>query len=701
MAPAAAKDKATSWAYPQTRRTDDADTLHGQRIPDPYRWLEDDDAGEVVAWDRAQTKVLRAHLDAYPKRQEVATRIQRELAVPGMPSKPRFEAGKRWFTRRPQGANHAVVYVTSLDKAKGANDDVTTVLDPNTWSEDGTVGLVDWAPSPNGRYVAFRRDVKGSEKTTLYVRDLTTGKDLAPDVITRTNFSPMVWSPDSAGFYYIRNPAPGSVPKGEEQYHRKVYYHALGADPDEDLLVYGEDRPMLEAKWIARSTDRKTILLFRGPPWRELDSFFLRRTGDEIMWVPLVVGDQKRTYVDRVGDTWLFNTDRNTGRREVFTAKALADGTPGTWKPFEVPRSDTAVLDDVVVADTTAVVLLRENVISKLWVRPLDGRREAKALPLPGPGTASDMVTRPNDSRVWFRFQSYARPPTNYVVDLAKEPWSLQVVDTLPTTIDVDALVSEQLAYPSKDGTSIPLFILRHKDTKLGAAPTVLYGYGGFRVGLYPRFSRERALWAEQGGVFAIANLRGGDEFGEAWHAAGCMANKQTVFDDFIAAADWLVKTRRASRDRLAIYGGSNGGLLVATCINQRPDLCAGVVCAVPLTDMLRYHRFDFAKSWTKEYGDPDLAEEFAWIRPYSPYHNVKKGAAYPAVLVEAGLEDGRVHPFHARKIVAQWQWATSGTQPILLNLDRESGHGAASLKQYRDEITDRFCFLLRTLNRE
>jgi prolyl oligopeptidase len=261
--------------------------------------------------------------------------------------------------------------------------------------------------------------------------------------------------------------------------------------------------------------------------------------------------------------------------------------------------------------------------------------------------------------------------------------------------VDVSTLTSERIDVPSKDGTKIPVFLLRAKGTKLdGSAPTVLYGYGGFRVGLYPAFSRTWALWAERGGVLAVASLRGGDEFGETWHEAGCLSCKQNVFDDFIAVADGLVASGRASRERLAIRGGSNGGLLVATCINQRPDLCRAVVCEVPLTDMLRYHRFQDALSWTKEYGNPDVAEHFEWLKAYSPYHNVKDGAAYPAILVTSGITDGRVNAFHARKIVARWQAASSSGHPVLLRIDRDSGHGSASLQQYRAELIDVFTFL-------
>jgi len=263
-----------------------------------------------------------------------------------------------------------------------------------------------------------------------------------------------------------------------------------------------------------------------------------------------------------------------------------------------------------------------------------------------------------------------------------------------------DSLVSTKTSYKSKDGTGVPIFLLHRKDvTPDGTQPVLLTGYGGFRLGRYPRFSRKEALWADLGGVLAVASLRGGDEFGEAWHQAGCLGNKQNVFDDFIAAADWLVETKRASRGRLAIQGRSNGGLLVAVCLNQRPDLCRAAICGVPLTDMLRYHRFQYAKSWTQEYGDPDVAEQFAWLRAYSPYHNVQPAQAYPAVLVTAGLKDGRVNAFHARKIAARWQESSISIHPVFLRVDRKGGHGAAGLANRSREILDEWSFLLMELD--
>lgn len=682
--------------YPETKRKDGSFLLHGERIADPFRWLEDDDAPAVKAWDEAQLALLRGRLDAFPGRERLRQRLAREYDQVGMKSLPTFEGGKRWFLQRPKGADHARLYVTSEDGSAEAR----VVLDPNLWSADGTAGMKAWRVSPDGRHVAYRMDENGSEDTTLYVRDVKTGKNL-PEHITRTKFSSILWTRDSLGFFYGRNPEPDSVPAAEIQYHDRIFYHRIGTLVLDDPMVYGQGRPMLENAWLHLSADDEHLLLSRGMPYQSIDNYEVEMDGTRLKLTPLIVGKQERTYVDRVGDTYILNTDRNTGRREVFTAKREPAGQLGQWKPFTIPRGPEGVIDETWVVDGRLIVChTREDVISHLFVKPLDGGG-AREIKLPGPGAVGRVVTKRNDTRIWFSFQSHARPTTLYRCDVGSESLQIVAEESLPTTVDVSALVSSQTTFKSKDGTAVPLFLLHRKDTPLdGTAPTILYGYGGFRVGMAPYFSRSRALWAEMGGVLAVACLRGGDELGEAWHQAGSLGNKQNVFDDFIAAADWLVSSGRASRERLAIKGASNGGLLVAVVANQRPDLCAAVHCGVPLTDMLRYHRFQYARSWTKEYGDPDVAEQFAWIRPYSPYHNVAPGTAYPAVLLTAGLADGRVNAFHARKMAAQWQAASTSGRPVLLRVDRKGGHGAAGLTRRLEQVLDGWCFLLMELGR-
>ena len=685
---AAAKPK-----YPATRKVDAKDVLHGVDVPDPYRWLEDDDAPEVIAWDREQMALLRARLDACPGRATIKARLEQELDQGTLESLPRFAGPFAFHTYRAPGENHAALYV----RRAFSTEPPRVVLDPNAWSEDGTEGMGDWYPSPDGRYVVYERDAKGSEDYTLFVHDLETGATL-PDVITRAKFTSVAWRGDSRSFYYTRMPNPEDVPKEERQYHRRVYLHVLGTLVIDDVLVYGQSRPTLESMWLGTSTDEKHRFLVRGIPYETLDTFEIEETWGERRLTPILVGNDSRTYVDRVGDLYVLNTDYLAPRRRVCAAKRGETENPLKWKEL-VPQTE-GVIENVLVANDRLVVLRRDNLVARLTVVGLDGAPLGEVA-LPGPGTVRSAATRPGDFRVWFSFESHSMPLSTWVVDTSKPgagtPARLtpERIALLPTSLKVDDLVSERLDLPSKDGTKIPVFVLRRKDVPLdGRAPTVLYGYGGFRVGQYPGFSRSWGVWAEQGGVFCAAAIRGGDEFGEEWHAAGCLSCKQNVYDDFIACADGLVAAGKAKRERLAIMGGSNGGLLVAVVANQRPDLCRAVVCNVPLIDMLRYHRFQYAKSWTKEYGDPDVKEHFDWIRPYSPYHNVKEGAAYPAALVTAGLTDGRVNAFHARKIVAKWQAATSSDRPILLFLDRDSGHGSASMKQAKAEILDRVCFL-------
>ncbi|MFM8980886.1 MAG: prolyl oligopeptidase family serine peptidase [Planctomycetia bacterium] len=686
-------------AYPETRRTDVRDVLHGQEVPDPYRWLADDEAPEVEAWDRAQAALLRARLDAFPRRAELKERLERELDLGGMESLPTFAGGWAFHTFRAPGQNHEALYRRPADRDEAPQ----VVLDPNTWSADGTEGLGDWWPSPDGRWLAYGRDSKGSEDLTLYVRDLESGKDL-PERITRTKFTSVAWRPDSKAFLYSRLPDPDDVPEAERQYHRRVRLHVLGSAVQDDPVVYGQGRPMIESSWVGTSTDEQHLFVVRGIPYEGLDTFEVDLAGGAPRLEPVLVGNDSRTYVDRVGDLYVLNTDWQAPRRRICTAPRGQAQDPKDWRTI-VPEGE-AVIEQAVLARDRLAVLKREDLASRIVVVGLDGSPLGE-VDLPGAGSVREVKVRPGDTRLWFSFEAYHVPLGTWVVDLARPArgagatarYEPTLRSMLPTTLRVDELTSERMDLPSKDGTRIPVMVLRRKDRPLdGSAPTILYGYGGFRVGVVPAFSRSMALWAELGGVYAVASLRGGDEFGEAWHEAGSLARKQNVFDDFIAVADGLVAAGKARRERLAIMGGSNGGLLVAACANQRPDLCRAVVCSVPLTDMLRFHRFQYAKAWTKEYGDPDVAEQFAWIRPYSPYHNVREGAAYPAALVTAGLADGRVNAFHARKIVAQWQRASSSPHPILLFLDRESGHGASSMKQAKAEVLDRFCFLLGEL---
>ena len=676
---------------PETRRGDDADPWHGERVPDPYRWLEADDAPEVVAWDRAQQAVTRAVLDAVPQRAAIAARIEAELDLPSPRSLPRFEGGRMWTSERGRGQNHPVLVARDRD---GEGPPVV-VLDPNTWSADGTAGLQRWAASPDGRWLAYTRDERGNEDGTLFLRDLSAGKDVGLS-IDRLKFSGITWAPDSSGFWYTRMPDPSSVPAGEAQLHTRVFFHRLGDLVVDDERVYGAGRPAIESKFVFTTTDDRVVLLGRGEPYRTSDLFALERGPTGPVLRPLFVDVPALSSIDKVGDRFVVQTDWEAPRGRLLWAP-VADTPPAAqWKTL-LPEGK-AVLEGFEVVRDRLVVHLRDDLASHLRVLAADGT-DLGEIALPGPGVVRGLATKRDDPRLWVAFESMDRPVSTWVCDTSSPTRALVEVERAPTTVASDRLVTERLAFPSKDGTSIPVFVLRRKDVPLdGRAPTVVTGYGGFRVAQLPRWGGLRAMWAEAGGVLVSACLRGGDEFGEAWHEGGCLACKQNTFDDLVGVVDGLVAAGKASRERLAIEGGSNGGLLVAAVGNQRPDLCRAILCAVPLTDMLRFHRFQFAKIWTKEYGDPDVEAEYRWIRPYSPVHNVKEGAAYPAALVTAGLHDGRVQPFHARKLAAAWQHATTSGRPVLLSIDRDSGHGSASRKQLKAEQVDRFCFLVREL---
>ena len=678
-------------AYPASPKGDVTYELHGETIADPYRWLEDDEAESVVRWDEAQQALLRARLDALPFRAAWKAKIDAELDLPSPGSLPRFEGGREWWIERAAGANHGVL--------KAKNDDGTgerAVLDPNGWSANGTEGLKGWHPSPDGRLLAYGRDSKGDENAVIFLRDLATDADL-PFRLTRMKFGAFCWAPDSKGFFYSRRPDPESVPEAERAHHSRVYYHPLGGLILDDELVYGTGRPAIEGMFVFRSSDDRHVFLGRGMPYGPNDFFEILTEADgRHRLAPVLVGVPAITHLDRTGDEYVLMTDLDAPRKRIVRATPDEVGDPAKWRML-LPQGD-GVIEDFGIAEGRVVVHVRENVFSHLRVLPLDGQPPVEA-PLPVEGTVGGLVTRRGDSRVWFALDAYESPFTVYRIDAAQPLRVPQALRTARTTVDLSRLVTERATYKSRDGTRIPIFMLRRKDVPLdGAAPIVLSGYGGFRVGRYPGWSASAALWVEAGGVHAVACLRGGDEFGEEWHQAGSLAKKQNVFDDFIAGADWLVETGRARRDRLAILGGSNGGLLVAACVNQRPDLCRAAVSAVPLTDMLRYHRFQYAKVWTQEYGDPDVKEEFGWIRPYSPVHNAKSGVPYPAVLLTAGLHDGRVNAFHARKMAAIWQAATTSERPILLSIDRDSGHGSASRRQAKAELLDRWTFLLMEL---
>jgi prolyl oligopeptidase len=679
---AAAADKKPE--YPPTRIEKTVDRLHGIDVPDPYRWLEDADHAKVKEWVEQENAFTRSVLDKLPGRDRIRERLNKLLDI-GVIGTPAPRQGKYFYTKREGKQNQAILYVR--DGLQGKD---RVLLDPNTLSKDGTTALDWWFPSRDGKYVAYGLSQNGSEQSVLHIREVATGKDLK-DEIDRTRYCSVAWLPDGDGFFYTRNPRPGSVPKGAENYHKHVFFHQLGDDPDKDRKVFGEGRPAEDMPSVAISPDGQWLVVTEYQGWAKSEVFFANRADKDLKFRALVEGVNAIHDVVVRNDAFYVRTNDKAPRYKVYQVDPRKPEREG-WQELIPEGKD--VLDGVTKIGSTLVAEYMQQASSRLRLFDAKGKLQ-KEVELPTVGTLAGLGGEWDGDELLFGFQSFTMPISIYRLDLKTrktELWAKVEAD-----IDFSAYEVEQVKYPSKDDTEITMFLAHKKGLKGdGKTPTLLYGYGGFNISLTPVFSPSRFLFLENGGIIAIPNLRGGGEYGEAWHQAGMLGKKQNVFDDFIAAAKWLLRERRCTdREHLAIQGGSNGGLLVGAALTQRPELFRAVVCAVPLLDMVRYHHFLIAKLWIPEYGSADDPEQFKWLYAYSPYHRVRDGGAYPAVLLEAAESDGRVDALHARKMAARLQAATSSTQPILLRLETKAGHGAGKPRsKVLDELTDTYSFL-------
>ncbi len=675
--------------YPKTPERPVADSYHGVEIVDPYRWLEDVNDPAVRAWAVEQTRLTRSILDRDPHRPALVETLKR-LHDYQTTSAPTVRGTRYFFSRREGLKNQPVVYVR-----EGRPDaEPRVVLDPNTFSADGTVAL-DWLyPSPDGSLVAYGSSPNGSEMSTLKVRDVATGRDL-PDTITRTRACTVAWEPSGRAFWYVRYPEKGTVPAGDEMYNRKIFRHELGANPDADPMVFGQGRPKIDWLGVSESEDGRYAILSSSTDWIKND-LYLKKFGDDSPPVPLAVGLDGQVDAAVFDGRVIVHTNAGTPRYRVL--KTDVDHLdPKDWKEIIPEPAGTAVIEAVRVVDRRLAVLTSDLAVSSLALHDLDGRK-LRAVPLPTLGTAGGLGGEWDGHELFYSFQSFLYPPTVFRLDTRSgDP---AVNDRSTAEIDPAHYEVKQERYPSKDGTSVPMFLIRKKGLEPeGQAPTLLYGYGGFDISLTPSYKSDLRVWLDRGGVYAIANLRGGGELGREWHAAGRLGKKQNVFDDFIAAAEHLTKNRTTNPSRLAIEGGSNGGLLVSACLTQRPELFRAVVCSVPLCDMLRYHRFSIARNWVPEYGSSDDPEAFAWLRAYSPYHHAKPGVAYPAVLLLTGESDTRVEPMHAYKMAARLQATTASQHPVLLRVESKAGHGAGKpLTKRIEEDADKWTFLFEQL---
>jgi prolyl oligopeptidase len=651
-------------AYPKTRTVDQVDEMFGKRVADPYRWLENSDDPEVQSWVDTENALTRSVLDRIPFRDATAKRMSELLDYPrvGLPDK----RGEWVFFSKNTGLqNQAVLY-----KQKGLQGTPSVLLDPNLLSKDGTVSVNAKGWSRDGRFFAYGLSQSGSDWQVLHVRDVASGKD-RKDRLERCRFTQIAWAPDASGFYYSRYPDPGTVPEGEAEFWNTLYFHRLGDKQAADRVVF-QQKDCKECGASASVTDDGRWLLIVGwkgtAPQNEL---YVQRLGTPGAPVePLFNGyDASWDPIEVVNDRLYLETDKEAPRHRVVVVDLAGDRTPRAV----VPES-ADVLDRAEIANGRLVLAYMHNAHSRLIECALDGGPQ-REVELPALGDIDAFSGHPDDPDLFVSYVSFLFPKQNYRFDF--QSGRLDLYQAAETDFDRDAYVARQVFYESKDGTKVPMFLVHQKGIQLnGNNPVLLYGYGGFNVSLTPTFSTSRLFWLEQGGVFAMPNLRGGGEFGEEWHKAGTLEHKQNVFDDFIAAAEWLIANDYTRQERLVIQGGSSGGLLTAACALQRPDLYGAVLCQVPVIDMLRYHKFTIGAYWKPDYGDPENPAHFAAQFAYSPAHNVKPGTRYPAMLVTTADTDTRVHPMHARKFAAAMQAAQAGDAPILLRADTKSGHG-------------------------
>jgi prolyl oligopeptidase len=689
--------------------------FHGTRIIDNYRWLEDANSPQTQKWVREEMAYTRALLDPLPGRDAIHQRLTELLSI-GSITPPQI-AGKYYFyTKREGMQNQPVLYVRenlqeaareyarehigeSTPKAREGSaggpmaGPERVLVDANQLSADGTVALDWYEPSNNGKYVAYGTSTAGSEMSTLHIIDTRTGKPL-PDTIERTRACSIAWRHDNHGFYYTRYPKTGDVPVGQEMYNRHVFYHELGDDPIYDDPIFGEGRDPEDWPSVSLSNDGRWLLINVSQGWTKSELFLMDTQSDRPP--SRVTTGKDFLYSGEVYDGKLYIiTNEDAPRYRVFVTEA-GNYDRQTWKEI-IPQSD-AVLQSTALFGGKLFTQYEHNASSELKVFDLDGKKLAD-LPLPAIGTVFGTGGRWNRNEVFYGFYSFTFPPSIYRYDLKDGSTTLWTKVDAPS-IDPSAYEVDQEWFTSKDGTRVPMFVVHKKGlAKNGRNATLLTGYGGFNVSLTPEFRRAMYLWLERGGVYAVANLRGGAEFGEDWHRAGMLDKKQNVFDDMIAAAEHLISEKYTDPKHLAIQGGSNGGLLMGAMITQRPDLFRAVICQVPLLDMIHYQEFQIAKLWIPEYGTAENREQFKWLYAYSPYHHVKAGGEYPAILFMTADTDTRVDPMHAKKMTALMQAeaknGTSKTRPILLRIDTKAGHGAGKpLTKQIEELTDMFSFL-------
>jgi prolyl oligopeptidase len=682
--------------YPDSPRGADVDVYHGTHVADPYRWLEDLDSPQTAAWVAAQNELTFGFLANLPQRSRFRDRLTAlwNYERVGVPVKE----GGRYFFSRNSGLQNQAVFLVQESPAS----EPRVLIDPNTLAADGTVALTTTQVSRDGRWVGYGTATAGSDWNEFRVRSVDTGRD-TDDVIRWVKFSGLGWTKDSRGFFYSRYPEPGAAAGNAKTFselaHQRVYYHRLGTPQAEDRLIHGVPE---EPKWFVRggtTEDGRFLIIYvsRGSAaenllrFVDLDDPLAPRIDASVR--PLVeTWGAEYSVVGNDGPVLYVVTTEGAPRRRLIAIDTRAP-QPGNWKTL-IPEG-AEVIDAVELIGGRFVVKTMRDASSRLTVHARDGR-PLGPIALPGLGTVAAVSGRDDESELFYSFTSFATPTTIFRHDLATERGA--IFRAPKVAFNPDDYETRQVFYPSKDGTRVPMFITHRKGlARDGSAPAILYGYGGFDLSLTPGFSVSMLAWMEAGGIYAVPNLRGGGEYGRAWHEAGTKEKKQNVFDDFIAAAEWLFSNRYTSPDKLVLSGGSNGGLLVGAVINQRPDLCRVAWPAVGVMDMLRFHKFTVGYAWTSDYGSSDAPDGFRYLSAYSPLHTMKAGARYPAVFVTTADHDDRVHPAHSFKYAAALQVAAAKDlkeRPVLIRIETKAGHGAGKpTGKVIEEAADRLAF--------
>lgn len=691
---ATAQNNQKALKYPETQKSDQSDTYFDNTVADPYRWLEDTESKETAAWVAAQNEVTQTYLDSLPQREAMRERLEKlwNYERYGIPRR----RGNRYFYSHNDGLQNQSVFYT----ADSLDADRQVLIDPNKLSEDGTVALAGTVITRDGSLVAYGIADGGSDWRTWKVRDVASGKDL-DDIVRWIKFSSIAWLPDNSGFYYSRyeEPDKGTELTGTNE-NQRMFFHALGTDQaDDKLIVERPDHPKWGFSPIV--TDDGRYLVIQN--WKGSEpkaQVFLKDLRDPDSKVqPLITGfDSEYELVASVDDTLYFLTDHQAPRRRIIAVEATS---PGRDKWVEVIAETENVIESASLFGETFYVDSLRDARSHITRHRIDGTK-IDEFDLPGVGSIGGFGGRQDATETFFSFTNYITPGAIYRVDLTKQSTSeaTSLWRQSEIEMDLDSFVTEQVFCTSKDGTKVPLIITRHKDTKLdGTNQTLLYAYGGFNISLSPSFSPANAAWVDAGGIYVVANLRGGGEYGREWHEAGMRLKKQNVFDDFFAAAEYLIKAGYTTSNRLGIRGGSNGGLLVGAALTQRPDLFGACLPAVGVMDMLRYQKFTIGWAWVQEFGSSDESEQIENLLSYSPLHNLKPGTCYPATLITTADRDDRVVPGHSFKFAAALQAAQSCENPTLIRIETRAGHGAGTpVSKKIDEYADLWAFLQANL---